>query len=180
MWKRSMIVVGGAVLAVSLPTAAFAMIAETGGTARNADAPAAVQATHQAMYENGMAVRVQAQVQDPVQANYQSTDEMAVAIQAPVQEPILEKVMAQDQVMDQERLRLHVETGPPDGTDPTQTRLRQHQQMATGNPDAPMGDQDARRGNPDAPMLGDGTGECLHDGEPVGSGPHGQGGQNDG
>jgi hypothetical protein len=37
-----------------------------------------------------------------------------------------------------------------------------------------MGDKDARRGNPDAPMLGDGAGECLHDGEPVGSGLHGQ------
>jgi hypothetical protein len=53
-------------------------------------------------------------------------------------------------------------------------RSGQYQQMAAGNPDAPMGDKDARRGNPDAPMLGDGAGECLHDGEPVGSGLHGQ------
>lgn len=163
MWKRSMVVISGAVLAVALPTAAIAMITEGGGTSVEADTPITLQTTSQLMYENEAATQVQVQVQ--VQEQVQE--------QVEVQEQ--DDVLVQSKTMVREQLRLHVETGPPEGTEPTQTRSREHQQLGTANPDARMGNPDAPRGNPDAPMLGDGTGECIHDGEPMGTGPHGQG-----
>ncbi|MCL1600701.1 MAG: hypothetical protein M3112_04095 [Actinomycetia bacterium] len=144
MWKRSMVVISGAVLAVSLPTAAFALVTEGSEAPVKADTQVAVQ------------------IQEEVQTQIQDEDQV------------------QSQVMDRKQLRLHVETGPPVGTEPTQTRLREHQEMGMANPDAPMGNQDALRGNPDAPMLGDGTGECIHDGDPIGTGPHGPGGGSNG
>lgn len=156
-----MVVISGAVLAVALPTAAIAMIAEAGGTSVKAETPIELQATSRVMYKNAAATQIQEQVQ--------------VQEQAQIQEQAQDDVLVQSQAMVRRQLRLHVETGPPEGTEPMQTRLREHKQLGTANPDAPMGNADVPRGNPDAPRLGDGTGECIHDGEPMGTGPHGQG-----
>jgi hypothetical protein len=163
MWKRSMVVIGGAALAVSLPTAVFAMATEGGGASVKADAPIAVQTTYQAMYGNTDAIQLQIQDQIQVQDEVQVRDQVE------------DQAMAQSQIGDREQLRLHIETGAPEGTEPTQTRLRQHQEVRSTISDAPTGNGDAHRGNPDAPMLGDGTGECIYDGVPIGNGPHGPG-----
>lgn len=91
-----------------------------------------------------------------------------------------DQAQSQDQEMVRQRLQVHIETGPPEDFDPVQQRLHRNDAMGVGNADAPMGNQDAQRGNPDAPMLGDGTGDCTQDGEPMGTGPHGPGGHNNG
>ncbi len=86
-----------------------------------------------------------------------------------------------------QRLRVHADTGPPDGVQPIQNRL--HQGEATGAGDmnhergmnagqhkaAGFEGAGQHQGNPDAPM-GDGSGECDHEGEPMNSGPRGPGG----
>lgn len=96
-------------------------------------------------------------------------------------------VTTQDQALVRQQLRVHAETGPPEGFEPVQQRLHQQDGVGAGNPDAPMGNGTLpgdgtgamhRGGNPDAPM--DGTGECTNPDGPVGTGPHGPGAQADG
>jgi hypothetical protein len=69
----------------------------------------------------------------------------------------------------QQRLRVHAETGPPEGFVPVRQRLHQ--------PDAvDSGDQNmVRRQQVDAPSRGC-TGECPNDGEPSGAANRGPGG----
>lgn len=128
MWKRFMVIVGGAALVVSIPMAALALT--TDGDAVSTFDPTGPYAE---------------------QFRYQGSDVEPVQIQS------------QAQVGDtvRQRLRVHIETGQPEGFEPVQQQLREHQQLGAGNPDAPM--------------LGDGNGDCIQDGEPLGSGPYGQG-----
>jgi hypothetical protein len=86
-----------------------------------------------------------------------------------------------------QRLRVHADTGPPANFEPVQNRL--HQGEATGAGDmnherrmnaeqhkaAGFEGAGQHQGNPNAPM-GDGSGECDHEGEPMNSGPRGPGG----
>ncbi len=92
-----------------------------------------------------------------------------------------DEALVQDDALVRQQLRIHAETGPPEGFEPIQQRL--HAQDHAGNPDAPMtpGTPPAdgapggmfRGGNPDAPR--DGTGECTNPDGPIGTGPHGPG-----
>jgi hypothetical protein len=150
MWKRSMVIISGAALAASLPMAALAVTPDAAQTP-DADADWAPVATE---------LELRLQFQDPTLAE--------------------DPLMIQEQVMTQERVREHILTGPIDGVVPIQKQERLHEQLGVGNSDARMGNEDAPKGNPDAPMSGDGTGECLSDGEPVGTGPHGPGAGNNG
>jgi hypothetical protein len=150
MWKRSMVIISGAALAASLPMAALAVTPEAAQTP-DADVDWAPVATE---------LELRLQIQDLTLAE--------------------DPLMIQEQVMIQERVREHILTGPIDGVVPIQKQERLHDQLGAGNSDARMGNEDAPKGNPDAPMSGDGIGECLSDGEPVGTGPHGPGAGNNG
>lgn len=156
MWKRSMVIISGAALAASLPMAALAVTPDAAQTP-DADADWAPIATE---LELQVQEELQLRVQDPTLAE--------------------DPLMTQEQVMTQERVREHILTGPIDGVEPIQKQQRLHEQLGAGNSNARMGNEDAPRSNPDAPMSGDGTGECLSDGEPVGTGPHGPGAGNKG
>jgi|GEM_PF-5737615 len=156
MWKRSMVIISGAALAASLPMAALAVTPDAAQTP-DADVDWAPIATE---LQLELQEELQLQVQDPSLAD--------------------DPLMTQEKVMTRERVREHVETGPIDGVEPIQKQQRLHEQSGAGNADAPMGNADAPKGNPDAPMFSDGTGECLSDGEPVGTGPHGPGAGNNG
>lgn len=140
MWKRYMVIVGGAALVLSLPMAATAF------------SPNAALTPDMDVGWVPMTTELELQVQEQVWVQ--------------TQDPVGDPVTTQDQVMTRERVREHIKTGPID--DPAQKQLRLHEQVGAGDPDA-------RRGNPDAPMIGDGTGDCLMDGEPQGTGPHGPG-----
>ena len=72
-------------------------------------------------------------------------------------------------VLTQQRLRIHAETGPPEGFEPIQRRLHQTSGVSQGGPG--MAGQGYRGGNPDAPHPG--TGTCTNPDGPIGSGPHG-------
>ncbi|MEN8040092.1 MAG: hypothetical protein ABFR95_01190 [Actinomycetota bacterium] len=145
MWKKSMVIIGGAALAVSIPMAALAATSDV-GTLGSFDPIGADDA--------------------PYAERYQASDVDA------------EQTQARTAVRQQ--LRTHIETGPPEGFEPVQQQLREHDQLGTGNPDARQANTGVAKGNPDAPMLGDGTGDCTQDGEPLGTGPHGPGGRNNG
>ena len=156
MWKRSLVIISGAALAVSLPMAALEVTTDTAQTSDGEVdwAPVATELELQVQEE------LQLQIQDPTLAE--------------------DPLMTQEQVMTQERVREHILTGPIDGVEPIQKQQRLQEQLGAGNSDARMGNEDAPKGNPDAPMSGDGTGDCLMDGEPVGTGPHGPGAGNNG
>ncbi|MCL1592727.1 MAG: hypothetical protein M3132_00065 [Actinomycetia bacterium] len=191
MWKSTMVVIGGAALAVSLP---FVALAVTTGEEASDVAPATV-ATDQV--QNTLAYQYDDELVDPALDQVQAQIEEQLQIQDPQVVPVTPApVVAQDQTMIQQRLREHIETGPPEGVDPVQQRLQQHDQLRLQdpdhavNPDAPMGqggppadmapgDATQHRGNPDASMAGDGTGDCVNE-EPLGTGPHGPGGANNG
>ena len=70
-------------------------------------------------------------------------------------------VQQSEQVMVRQQLRVHAETGPPEGFEPVQQRLHVDDPLGMGpgnaNPGEHMGN-----GNPNAPMAG--TGECAADG----------------
>jgi hypothetical protein len=153
MWKRYMVMISGAALVVSLPMAAQAVTIE--GDDLDTDDPYAPAETR---YE----VRDQDRIRDadPVQA----------------EDPLQTRTEATERL----QLRVHLETDPPADFDPVPTQLQTQTRLAAGSPDAPMGDPDAPRGNPDAPMLGDGSGECVNDGEPIADGPNGLKGPNRG
>jgi hypothetical protein len=127
----------------------------------------------------------------PLAALAATTDDPMVADEAPYMETDQysqsDPVVIQDQTLVRQQLRIHAETGPPEGFEPIQQRLHQQDQLGIGNPDAPMGNgvplADGsgamhRGGNPDAPM--DGTGECTNPDGPIGTGPHGPGTQANG
>jgi len=146
MWKRYMVMISGAALAVSLPMAAQAVTAE--GNEIDTDDPNA-----------------------PAETRYEVRDQDRIRDVDPVQ--VQEQSQTRTEATERQRLRVHLDTDPPADFDPVQTQLQRQTRLASGNPDAPMGDPDAPRGNPDAPMLGDGSGECANDGEPIGDGPNG-------
>jgi hypothetical protein len=154
MWKKVLIISGGVALAVALPVAALAI---TTGDDVAEEAPSTFVAEEVVI------------------------DATPVALNA-TYEP--------------QRLRAHADTGPPDGLQPIQNRL--HQGEATGagdmNHERQMNAEQHKaaafegagqgagqqgpgqhQGNPNAPM-GDGSGECDHEGEPMNSGPRGPGG----
>ncbi len=167
--------VGGAIIAVSLPMAAFAV---TPAESAAADPMPADEAPYVEQYRNSESADGLLQLQ--AQIRTQEQDQVRTQEQDQVRTQDQEQTQSQDQEQIRKRLQVHIETGPPDGLEPTQERLRQHEQQGTGNADAPMRNQDAPKGNPDAPRLGDGTGDCTQDGELMGTGPHGPGGRNNG
>jgi len=110
-------------------------------------------------------------------------------------------VTTQDQTQMQQRLRIHAETGVPDGVTPTQARQRLHTQdqagtQSQGNPQA-RGQGHGNNGGPQGTQPGDGSGnqhgkggngsrsgnaaidgtgisgECTNPDGPIGNGPHG-------
>lgn len=126
----------------------------------------------------------------PLAALAATTDDPAGADEAPYMETyqyaaddvVPSTVMAQDQTLARQQLRVHAETGPPEGFEPIQQRLHAQDGAGMGNPDAPMGNGTPpadgsgamhQGGNPDAPR--DGTGECTNPDGPIGTGPHGPG-----
>ena len=159
--------VGGAIIAVSLPMAAIAV---TPAESAAADPMPADEAPFVERYRNSESFDGLLQIQKQVRSQNQNQ----------VRTPDQEQIPSQAQEQMRTRHQVHIETGPPDGFEPTPERLRQHEQQGTGNADAPMRNQDAPKGNPDAPRLGDGTGDCTQDGEPMGTGPHGPGGRHNG
>jgi hypothetical protein len=142
MWKKSMVIIGGVALAVSLPLAVLAMTTDDSVTDSDTNSVAAVGTLYQDGYWDSVAAEIQVQEQVQVQ----------------------DQVQPQDQVMTRRQLRVHIETGPPEGFEPIQQRLHKHDQLGMGNTGTPMGNSGAPRGNPDAPMHGNGTGDCLMDG----------------
>ena len=153
MWKRYMVMISGAALAVSLPMAAQAVTME--GDDLDTDDP-----------------------YTPAETRYEARDQDRIREVDPGQ--VEDQRQTRIEATERQRLRVHLETDPPADLEPVQTQLQKQTRMATGNSDAPMGDPDAPRGNPDAPMLGDGSGECVNDGEPIGDGPKGPNGPNKG
>jgi len=94
----------------------------------------------------------------------------------------------QDQAQTRQRLRLHAETGVPEGVAPTQTRQRLHAQDQTGTQSRGQqghgkGQQGRNRdqgGNRQGPPSGNGgrnggdtPGECTNPDGPLGNGPNG-------
>ncbi len=154
MWKKIIVLAGGAALAVSLPIVALA-------------------ATTQDIETSDVSPAIADEA--PYTATYVYLgDDVTV-----------DPATTQDQALVRQQLRVHSETGPPEGFEPIQQRL--HQQDGVGNPDTPMGYGAApgdgtgemhRGGNPDAPR--DGTGECTNPDGPIGTGPHGPGTGTDG
>jgi hypothetical protein len=148
-----MVMISGAALVVALPMAAQAVTME--GDDLDTDDPYAPAETR---YEVRDLDRIRdvdpAQVEDQSQTRNEATERL--------------------------QLRVHLDTDPPADFDLVQMQLQTQTRLATGSSDAPMGDPDAPRGNPDAPMLGDGSGECVSDGEQIGDGPSGPKGPNKG
>ena len=153
MWKRYMVLIGGAALAVSLPMTALAAVPDDECVFTD-DPITAEEARIIHWYQHRTRTADSAEVGDQTQARVETAA--------------------------REQLRVHVDTDPPADGEAVQTRLREREQLATGNPDAPMGDVDAPRGNPDAPKLGDGSGDCIMAGDQVGDGPNGPEGRNKG
>lgn len=150
MWKKIIVLAGGAALAVSLPIVALA-------------------ATTQDIETSDIYPAIADEA--PYTATYQYLGD----------DVVVDQVTTQDQALVRQQLRVHSETGPPEGFEPIQQRLHQQDGIGMGNPDAPMGDGTGemhRGGNPDAPR--DGTGECTNPDGPIGTGPHGPGSQVDG
>jgi hypothetical protein len=153
MWKRYMVLISGAALALSLPMAAQAVTIE--GDDMDTDDP-----------------------YTPAETRDEVRDQDRIRDVDPV--PAEDQLQMRTEAVERQRLRVHLDTDPPADFDPVQTQLQTQTRLGTGNPDVPMGDPDAPRGNPDAPMLGDGSGECANDGERIGDGPSGPKGPNKG
>lgn len=130
-----------------------------------------------------------------------SNDAAQEQVTAAVTAPNTGVAVSRDQTQVRQQLRLHAETGIPEGVTPTQTRRRLH----TQNQDAtqsPTGEQGRGRGHGqghqgteagngsgnqfgrgnggghqgnggEAGHNGDGTGECTNPDGPVGNGPNG-------
>jgi hypothetical protein len=154
-----MVLIGGAALAVALPMTALAAVPDDECVFTD-DPITAEEARIINWHQHRTRTADPAQVADPAQIG----DQLQVRTEAAVRQ----------------QLRVHVDTDPPADGEAVQTRQREREQLATGNPDAPMGDVDAPRGNPDAPMLGDGSGDCIMDGDQVGDGPNGPEARNKG
>lgn len=83
-------------------------------------------------------------------------DVVAASDQAP-------QSMAQQQPMVQQRLRVHADTGPPEGFEPVRQRLHRTDPVMSGQQDMLQG------GNPDAPNGGS-RGDCSNRGGSAGAG----------
>ena len=155
MWKKITVVAGGMALAVALPFAALALTTD--------EFPDVITQPEVAP------VAVQAAVQT------QSTTELAPAgptgpwVSPNAVDPIA--IQQADQTMVRQQLRVHAETGAPDGFDPVQQRLHADDPlgMGPGNDNAGhaqnmQNHQEMVKGNPDAPRIEAGTGECPNDG----------------
>lgn len=174
MWKKITVVAGGMALALALPFVALAVtIEEFPDVIAPADAtPVAVQAATQAQPTSEVA---------PAEPTGPGVSPNAI-------EPIA--TQQADQMMVRQRLRVHAETGPPEGLEPVQQRLHTDDPLGTGpgNENAGNGqnrqnhqnqNEEMVKGNPDAPMARAGTGDpedCPHDEQPQG----GRGGNNGG
>ena len=162
MWKKISVVAGGMAIAVALPFVALAVTTdEFSDLVTPADAaPATVQATTQAQ-----AVAAAARVEPTgpwVSPN--AVDPIAIE-QA-------------DQAMVRQQLRIHAETGPPEGFEPVQQRLHADDPlgMGPGKDDTGQGNQ-VGNGNQHAPKAGAGIGECPSDGADCPTDGQPQGGQ---
>ena len=149
MWKKISVVAGGMVVAVALPFAALALTTdEFPDSILPADATRAAEAT----VESEVAGEVEPVEPTGPWVSPNAADPMTVA-QA-------EGTMARQQ------LRVHAETGPPEGFEPLQQRLHADDPlgMGPGHDDAGQG-QPMGNGQQNAPMPGAGDGECPNAGD---------------
>ena len=113
----------------------------------------------------------------------QATTQVQAAAEVTAVDPI--GVQQNEQTLVRQQLRVHAETGPPEGFEPIQQRLHVDAPLGLGpaNGNAGQG-QNMGNGNPNAPMAGAGTGDpadCPYDGQPQGgqgAGNAGMGGRN--
>jgi hypothetical protein len=156
MWKRITVVAGGMALAVALPFVALAVTTDEFPDVMPADAaPAAEQA----------AIRTQSIADVPL------AEPTGPWVSPNAVDPVA--IEQADQTMVRQQLRVHAETGPPEGFEPVQQRLHADDPLGVGpgNNDAGRGqnmqnrqNQELVRGTPDAPRVEVGTGECPDDG----------------
>jgi hypothetical protein len=107
----------------------------------------------------------------PAETRYEVRDQDRISDADPV--PVEDQLQTRIEAAVRQQLKVHLDTDTPGDADPVQIQLQTQTRLATESPDAPMGD-------PDAPMLGDGSGECVNDGEQIGDGPSGPKGPNKG
>ena len=163
MWKKISVLAGGMALAVALPFVALAattdespdVIAPADTAAETVQATTEVQATTQAQNISEVA---------PVEPTGPWVSPNAV-------DPIA--IQQTEQTMVRQQLRVHAETGPPEGFEPIQQRLHADDPLGMGPGIDNVGQAGHMgHGNPQASMAGAGTGECLNDGEcPNADGP---------
>ena len=155
MWKNISVVAGGMALAVALPFVALAVTTDefsdvmmpADAAAETAQATTEVQTTTQAQNISEVA---------PVEPTGPWVSPNAV-------DPIA--IQQTEQTMSRQQLRVHAETGPPEGYEPIQQRLHADDPlgMGPGNENAGNG-QHMGNGHQNVPMAGAGTGECPSDG----------------
>jgi len=164
MWKKITVVAGGMALAVALP---FVALAVTTDEFPEVIAPA-----------DAAPVSVQAATQTQNAAEIAPVEPTGPWVSPNAVDPVAAQQV--DQTMVRQRLRIHAETGPPEGFEPIQQRLHTDDPlgMGPGNEDAGKG-QRMGNGQHNAPMAGTGTGECPNDGADCPNedhrGGHGQG-----
>jgi hypothetical protein len=153
MWKKITVVAGGMALAVALPFVALAITTEEfPDVITPADAATEmVQATE----------AVQATTQIQTTEEVAPTEPTGPWVSPNAVDPI--SVQQNEQVMVRQQLRIHAETGPPEGVEPTQQRLHVDDPLGAG-PGSDSAGQHMGNGNPNAPMVGAGTGDCAADG----------------
>lgn len=163
MWKKIAVVAGGMALAVALPFVALAVT-----TDEFSEVPTPANAATEA-------VQVAAQVQATPEVPAAEPTGPWVSPNAAL-DPVA--LQAGEQTMVRQQLRVHAETGPPEGFEPVQQRLHVDDPLGMGpGPDHQGRAQHMGDGNPDAPMAGVGTGnpeDCPHEGQ-VGEGQMGEG-----
>jgi len=156
MWKKIMVVAGGTALAVALPFAALAITTD--------EFPDVLMPAH------ALTDTVQATTQ------VQAADEIApVEPTGPWVSPVAVDpigVEQAEQTMVRQQLRVHAETGPPEGFEPIQQRLHVDDPLGLGPASGNAGQgQNMGYGNQNAPMAGPGTGDpadCPYDEQPQG------------
>ena len=145
MLKKITVVTGGMALAVALPFVALA-----GTTDEFSDVLVPADAATET---------VQPAVEAQVAAEPIAVEPTGPWVSPNAIDPIA--VQPTEQTMVRQQLRVHAETGPPEGFEPVQQRLHVDDPLGMGpGTDAPG--QHMGNGNPDAPMAG--AGDCTAEG----------------
>jgi hypothetical protein len=155
MWKKISVITGGIAVAVALPIAALAVTTdEFSDVIMPADAATeTVNDATQAFYATQAFVAPDVAPVEPTGPWVSPNADDPIAIQQA------------DQTMVRQQLRVHAETGPPEGFEPIQQRLHMDDPLGIGpgsNNEGPAGNMG--NGHQNAPMAGAGTGDCPNDG----------------